>query len=196
MSRRVLFALILLLIIFNLDHIGRFFYPFSNHDLIVQNAKKYNLDSCLLAAVIKTESNFNARALSDQGAMGLMQIMPETGKWAAGQIGIKGYSADKLYDPETNILIGAWYLSSLNGEFGGNTVLVLAAYNGGSGNVKKWLQSEELSGSEKDITLLPYPETRHFVRKVIRNHKIYNLLYGRQEKSETTAIRQTNGEKQ
>jgi len=195
LSRRILFALILLLIIINLDHIGRFFYPFSHHDLIVRNAKKYNLDSCLLAAVIKTESNFNARALSDQGAMGLMQIMPETGKWVADQIGLKGYSADKLYDPETNILIGAWYLSSLNEEFGGNKVLVLAAYNGGSGNVKKWLQSEKLSGSQTDITFLPYPETRHFVRKVIRNHKIYSLLYGSQEKPETTAVRQTGGVK-
>ncbi|MFA5385224.1 MAG: lytic transglycosylase domain-containing protein [Eubacteriales bacterium] len=189
LSRRILFALILLLIIFNLDHIGRFFYPFPHHDLIVQNAKKYNLDSCLLAAVIKTESNFNADALSAQGAVGLMQVMPETGKWAADQIGLKGYSADELYDPETNILIGTWYLSSLNGEFGGNMVLVLAAYNGGSGNVKEWLQSEKISGAEKDITLLPYPETRHFVRKVIRNHKIYSLLYGAQEKTETTAIR-------
>ncbi len=182
MPRRILFALILLLIIFNLNHIGRFFYPFSYHDLIIQNAKKYNLDACFLAAVIKTESNFNTRALSDQGAVGLMQIMPETGKWAAGQIGIRGYSADKLYDPETNILIGSWYLASLNGEFGGNTILVLAAYNGGSGNVKKWLRNEKLSGAEKDIALLPYPETRHFVSKVIRNQKIYNLLYGDQEK--------------
>ncbi|HAG10491.1 MAG TPA: lytic transglycosylase [Desulfotomaculum sp.] len=179
--RRILFALILLLIIFNLDHIGRFFYPFSHHDLIMRNAKKYNLDSCLMAAVIKTESNFNASALSDQGAIGLMQIMPETGKWAADQIGIQGYSTNKLYDPETNILIGTWYLSSLNGEFGGNMVLVLAAYNGGSGNVRKWLQSEEISGTEKDIALAPYPETRHFIRKVLRNYKIYSLLYGHQE---------------
>lgn len=186
MSRRILFALILLLIIFNLDHIGRFFYPFSYRDLIERNAKKYNLDSCFLAAVIKTESNFNVHALSDQGAMGLMQIMPETGKWAAGQIGLKGYSADKLYNPETNILIGSWYLSCLNEEFGGNTVLVLAAYNGGSGNVKKWLQSKKLTGSEADISLLSYPETRHFIRKVIRNYKIYSLLYGSQEKPETT----------
>ena len=189
MSRRIFLALILILIILNLDHIGRFFYPFFYHDLIERNAKKYNLDSCLLAAVIKTESNFNAHALSGQGAVGLMQIMPETGEWAADQIGLEGYSADKLYNAETNILIGSWYLSCLNEEFGGNTVLVLAAYNGGSGNVKKWLQSEKLSGSEAEISLLPYPETRHFVRNVIRNYKIYSFLYGSQEKPKTTASR-------
>lgn len=106
-----------------------------------------------------------------------MQVMPPTGKWVAAEIGLSGFYPDQLYNPQVNIRIGCWYLSDLYREFNGDTVLVLAAYNGGRGNVKKWLTQVDWSKSPNKIDQLPFPETRQFVRKVFWNHKIYRFLY-------------------
>jgi soluble lytic murein transglycosylase len=144
---------------------------------MVYYGRVYNVDPLLIAAVIKAESNFNSQAVSERGARGLMQIMPETGLWAAKQIGEPNLDSEDLFDPETNIKLGTWYLSDLEKEFDGSNVLILAAYNGGRGNVKDWLAGKTLINPEGSISQIPFPETRHYVKKVLLYYRFYSYLY-------------------
>ncbi|MBC7104775.1 MAG: lytic transglycosylase domain-containing protein, partial [Firmicutes bacterium] len=137
------------------------------------------LDPYLVAAVVKVESNFEPQARSPRGAAGLMQLMPETGAWAARQLGETEFDPSALFDPELNVRLGTRYLAALWREFGGDTVLVLAAYNAGSGRVKEWLARAEWTGEGRTVDQIPFPETRHFVRKVLWYHEVYRYLYGR-----------------
>ena len=89
-----------------------YLYPYPYQETVRQYAKEFNVDSSLCVAVVQVESKFKHDAVSHRGALGLMQIMPETGKWIAGQFG-EDFSVEKLKEPETNIRYGIWYLSSL-----------------------------------------------------------------------------------
>ena len=177
--KRVLFAFLLILLLFNAENIGRFFFPFPYRQAIFSEAADVGVDGYLLAAIIKTESNFNPRAVSVKGARGLMQVMPETGRWVAGQKGIKNYTPDMLFDPDTNIKIGAYYISNLYGENNGNIAVVLASYNAGRGNVKKWIEQGIWNGERGNVDQIPFPETRQFVRKVLFYQQGYRNFYGR-----------------
>lgn len=152
-------------------------YPLTYEPIIQQRARENGLDPYLVAAVIRAESKFRPQALSPQGARGLMQIMPETGKWAAGQMNLP-FDPDSLFDPAYNIRIGTWYLANLMKEFDGNPVLALAAYNGGRNNVRKWLEERQWSGEHQTLDQIPFKETRNYVAVVLRDHKRYLLLYG------------------
>lgn len=156
----------------------RLFFPLHYQPLLERYGNEYQVDPLLLAAVIRAESKYHAQARSEAGALGLMQILPETGAWAAKKIGIKEFQASMLLEPETNIRIGAWYLHHLLEEFQGDIVLALAAYNSGRGNVEDWLAQVE-RGEEKSLALdgIPFPETRTYVRKVLRNYHWYRKIY-------------------
>lgn len=106
-----------------------------------------------------------------------MQISLVTGEWAFTELNIDGYTLDKLYEPETNIMVGCWYLNVLQEEFNGDLRLVLAAYNGGSGNVSKWLKDEKYSKDGKTLDRIPYKETEEYVNKVLRYNEIYRKVY-------------------
>lgn len=177
LKRRLILLLLLFLFIFNFDHIARIFYPFPHREAIRYYAGAYGVDPFLVAAVMKAESNFNPHAVSERGARGLMQIMPETGRWAAGQIGGMTFSPDQLFEPETNIKLGTWYLADLGQEFHGDPILVLAAYNGGRGNVQQWLATNKMNPGLSSVSRIPFPETRLFVRKVLSYYNIYRKLY-------------------
>ncbi|OAT81069.1 lytic transglycosylase [Desulfotomaculum copahuensis] len=176
-KRRILLLLLLLLVALNINRIGRLFYPFPYRQTVIEESRANKLDPFLVAAVIKTESNFNPRATSPRGARGIMQLMPETGRWAAEKTGLTGFHPDLLYDPQVNIHLGTWYLAGLFREFNGDNVLALAAYNGGRGNVEKWLAQQHWTGNENNLDQIPFPETRDFVRKVLWNYKVYRYLY-------------------
>lgn len=179
-SKILLWLVLVLGIVFlitNFDSIGRVFYPFPYRETTLNYARKYDVDPYLLAAIMKCESNFNRNAVSVRGARGLMQVMPETGKWVARQLGETDFHPDQLFEPETNIKYGSWYIADLKKEFHGDPVLVLAAYNGGRGNVKEWLFSNGLTGSQRTIDQIPFPETRQYVKKVLINQRIYRYLY-------------------
>lgn len=171
-------ALLFLLLTLGLKAAGRLLYPLPNSKLIYYYADINNIDPYLLAAVIKTESNFNSMAESPKGARGLMQIMPETAEWVSRQMGDNNFQPYMLYMPEANIKIGSWYMQNLLQEFNGDVILMLAAYNGGRGNVKKWLASRNWTGEQRTLDQIPYRETREFVRKVLWTQKIYRHLYG------------------
>ncbi|EPS47163.1 transglycosylase SLT domain-containing protein [Clostridium botulinum CFSAN002367] len=106
-----------------------------------------------------------------------MQITPETGEWVAEKMGMKDFNIDDLKDPETNIKMGCWYLNNLKEEFDGNMDLVLAAYNGGRGNVQKWLKDSEHSKDGESLHYIPFKETDKYVKKVKAIYNIYRFLY-------------------
>lgn len=152
-------------------------YPLAYREIISRQAREHGLDPFLVAAVIRNESRFRHDVVSSQGARGLMQLMPETARWASEQLRIP-YSLEMLNDPEFNIRLGCWYLASLHQEFGGDTVLALAAYNGGRSNVRRWLDRNQWTGEHTTLAQIPFPETRKYVGKVLRDHKLYRWIYG------------------
>ena len=150
----------------------RLLYP----DIIKEMSAEYNVDPYLAAAVIHCESSYNKDAVSPVGAMGLMQIMPDTGEWIAEKLEIDNFTQEQLFDPQTNIRLGCWYLNYLMDKFGGDKVAVLAAYNGGPGNVQKWLNDERYS-ENGTLTDIPFPETDRYIEKVQRAYEKYLNLY-------------------
>ena len=123
------------------------------------------------------ESKFKNEVHSHRGAIGLMQLMPETAEWIAGQIDDSSFSLDKLHEPETNIRYGVWYLASLKKEFEGNEILALAAYNAGRGNVHEWMEERGWTMDFSRVNEIPYEETRAYVASVLRNKVKYERLY-------------------
>ena len=155
-----------------------YFYPFPYKEKVFRYGAENEIDPFLIAAVIRTESKFVAVDRSPKGAMGLMQMMPETARWVAGQMGEENFRDALLNDPETSIRFGAWYLASLQKEFAGNEVLMLAAYNGGRGNVKQWMRQMGWGKDFRETDKIPYKETREYVKKVLFARERYRSLYG------------------
>lgn len=156
----------------------KYIYPFPYKELVYEYSLKNEVDPFLVAAVIRTESKFLPRARSPRGAFGLMQMMPETAQWVAKESKEQDFSLERLAEPEVNIRMGTWYLSNLQREFQGNPSLVLAAYNGGRGNVKEWMKRFGWDGNFSDHSQIPFKETREYVGKVLRSQKRYRDLYG------------------
>ena len=140
-------------------------------------AKANGVDSALVASVIMNESRFQNDARSSRGAIGLMQIMPETAQWIALQLGDDNFSLEKLHEPETNIRYGVWYLAELQREFAGNNILALAAYNAGRGTVRDWIEEGDWPWTFHALDKIPYPETRSYVKNVLQNRIRYEKLY-------------------
>lgn len=134
--------------------------------LIEENGKRYSLSPELLQAVILTESKYNTHAVSSTGAVGVMQLMPDTAEWISEESGLP---ADNLRDPAENIPLGAWYLEFLIEKYEGNLVLALAAYNAGRGNVDDWMKTYHWPKHYADMSGIPFPETREFVESVIES---------------------------
>ena len=148
-------------------------YPLKYESTIVKYAGEYGLDPYFVCAVIDTESNFDENAVSEDGAQGLMQIMPETSGWIAGKLQMDAYD---IFDPETNIRFGCWYLSFLKERFSGEEQLMIAAYNAGHNKVEEWL-AEGYSRDGTTLDEIPYEETKKYVDKVTRAYEEYQKLY-------------------
>lgn len=161
----------------NMEWILRTVYPIHYRDSIEKYAKEYEVDPYLVAAIMKNESKFDPNAVSKKDAKGLMQIAPITGEWAAEKLSIQNYSEDMLFQPELNIKIGVWYLNVLKKEFGDNLGVIIAGYNAGNGNVKKWLNDPEYSKDGKTLYEIPFNETKIYQKKVLRDYKIYSKIY-------------------
>lgn len=170
-------AVLLVILVLNAANIARVFFPLYYSVHIEKYSEDYSLSPYLVAAVIKTESNFMPYAKSHKDAYGLMQITSSTGEWAAKEMKLEGFSAGQLYEPEYNIRMGCWYMDNLKKEFGSNMDLVLAAYNGGRGNVQKWLSDAESSKDGKNLHYIPFKETDKYVKRVKVYYNIYQILY-------------------
>ncbi len=159
----------------------KFLYPFPYRSTVESYSSRWKVDKFLAISVMKVESNFSETAHSQSGAVGLMQIMPETAAWIAYQLGETPEEAvddiKNLRDSETNIRYGTWYLAELEDEFKGNDVLALAAYNAGRGNVHEWIKKNHWSENFSDVDKIPYAETRDYVKRVLHCREKYAKLY-------------------
>lgn len=153
-------------------------YPFPYREKIEKFAARYQVDRFLAISVMKVESNFRDKACSQSGAVGLMQIMPETANWIAYCLDEEAPSQKKLHDSDTNIRYGIWYLAELEDEFFGNDILALAAYNAGRGNVHHWIEENGWKKNFSDVDAIPYTETRNYVKRVLQCREKYSELYG------------------
>lgn len=149
-------------------------FPFPYEELIVKWSKERNLNPFLVASLMRQESRFEKDIKSPVGATGLMQIMPETAKWIAPQINMKEYS---LTDPEDNIKMGTWYLNHTHDTFNNNSMLAIASYNAGPGNVSNWISRYSLADIDEFVENIPFPETKNYVETVFGNYWNYVELY-------------------
>jgi soluble lytic murein transglycosylase len=152
-------------------------YPKAYKEEVLTYSKKYGIDPYLVFALIREESRFDTFAVSRSRARGLTQIMPRTGKGIARQLSIYSYQTKSLFNPGLNIRMGAYYLSKLLKVFGGNKHLALASYNGGPGNVAKWLKRIRYSDIDEFVESIPLRETRLYVKKVLESYWQYKKLY-------------------
>ncbi len=171
------FVIMTMIIILTFPRWITIFYPMPHQDLVVSYAENYDIDPLLVFSLIKVESRFSTVATSSSGAQGLMQLMPDTARWAANQLRIEEFDDTKLVDPETNIKLGCWYISDLSREFDGRLPLVIAAYNAGRGNVREWLLVGIWDGTLENVQKVPFPETRNHIRKVLNEYEIYRMIY-------------------
>jgi soluble lytic murein transglycosylase len=161
----------------NYKTILHYFFPLKYEKAVVKYSIENRLDPYLVYSIIKVESKFDTYAISPKGAMGLMQITPPTGRYIATLLEDKKYKQEMLYDPEKNIKFGCFYISKLYKDFNGDIDSALAAYNGGEGNVRKWLKTDETGKKYLNTEEVPFAETRDYIKKVKRNYKIYKFLY-------------------
>lgn len=151
------------------------FFPSAYQDLVHKYSNQYDIDEYLVMAVIKAESNFIPDAHSGK-ASGLMQLTDETAAWVCEKLDINEQKID-LFKPSDNIKLGCFYLKYLIDNYDGNIDVALAAYNGGPGNVKRWLSNKNYSKNGKDLDYIPFKETREYVEKVNRHWKKYKEIY-------------------
>lgn len=170
-------AIALIAVLFFMRIPEKMMYPKFHWDEVEQYANAFGIDPYLVMAVIKVESNFRPSAVSKSGAIGLMQVMPDTGAWAAQTLGTGGYYDDRLKEPEFNIMIGSWYMAHMLSLYSDPTVAI-AAYNAGRGNVDRWLSDGTWSGAAESASDVPYRETREFIKKVMRAWETYSDIYG------------------
>lgn len=179
--KRVLIVLLIIIILlfgmsFGFSVYSTMTHPVKYSQTIQKYSKEYNIDPLLVLAVIKVESNFETSAVSNAGAKGLMQMMPETAKSILKDRNQK-YENNLITDPHKNIELGTYYLSYLLRQFHDRD-LAIAAYNGGIGNVNKWLNDTSLSKDGETLHNIPLGETRYYVVKINNQYDIYRLFYG------------------
>lgn len=174
----VLFVMILTMLFFSATWMRMWIYPIQYKEIIRQHAAKYKVDPLLIAAIIRQESNYRPSQESHKGALGMMQIMPDTAVWIMEKASMKEITLDEVkHEVDANIQIGAWYISYLLTKFDNNLFAVLAAYNAGPGVVNKWLQNRTWDGTFDQVKKIPYPETKNYVQRVVYYYNKYKELY-------------------
>lgn len=156
---------ILLFVIFNF-----ILYPTKYKSYVLHSAEKYGIDKALVYAVIKAESDFDELAVSRSGAIGLMQILPSTGKWIADELGKDDFVVDELYYPEINVEFGCFYLDYLKQKFS-DINAVICAYNAGETIVRGWLDENGVLDESK----IEYLETKKYLKRVTGFLKVYKI---------------------
>jgi len=155
-------------------YILRQLYPKGYSEYVEKYSKKYNVDSKLIYAIIKEESNFNKDANSHKDAIGLMQLVQNTADEVGSKIGIEDIN---LNNPETNIEIGTKYISDLIIKYNGSVKLAVVAYNAGIGNVDRWIKQKIINEDGSNMEKVPFKETNMYLRKVLRTYNLYKKLY-------------------
>ncbi|MEZ4257254.1 MAG: transglycosylase SLT domain-containing protein [Polyangiales bacterium] len=157
--------------------------------MVQRVAARHGLDPNLLFAVMRVESVYQRRILSGAGAIGLMQIMPRTGRLIAQKLGRDHFTPADLLDPETNLDFAAWYLASLIRRFDGHLPLAIASYNGGPHNVRRWIQVHgENMPLDAFLEEIPFNETHRYVRRVLTHYAAYRAQDGTPMESLSLAL--------
>ena len=185
MKKKTKILIIVLLIIFIIlsgilkiqNFILKKIYKTNYSEYVYKYSKENNIDPLLTFAIIKAESNFNRNIKSKSGAIGLMQLMESTAVEQAEEVNEEIIVTESLYNPEVNIKIGTKYYSKLIKKYNNNMLLALAAYNAGIGNVDNWIEQGTIKEDASDIENIPFKETNNYVRKIVRDYKIYQNLY-------------------
>jgi soluble lytic murein transglycosylase len=154
--------------------------PLRHEDIIRQQADQKGIDPALIAGVIYAESHFRDGQVSAAGAQGLMQLTPETARYIARKSGGVAFKIDDLGTPQVNIAYGAYYLRYLMKRYGDNENFALAAYNGGEGNVDRWIAKARAKDEALTIDAIPFAETRAYVTKVQDAQAEYRRTYRRE----------------
>lgn len=144
-------------------------------ELIEKYAKENDLEPTLVAGIIRTESNFKPEAVSNADAVGIMQILPETAKWVAEQKDIE-FDETKLVDAEYNIQMGTYYLKYLFDHFGSMDYAIIA-YNGGLGNLQKWIDGGIITNDQESYDNIPFSETKNYIERVKDYKELYDVLW-------------------
>lgn len=184
--RRPAVTLITLLVVVVLAGTGIYFgysffmeqaYPLRYEDIVTREAEKYEIDPALVYGVIRSESSFRPEVVSRAGAVGLMQLTPETFDWLQKKINDGEHMAsERLKEPEVNIAYGVYFLSLLKERFQSEREM-LAAYNAGMGAVSGWLEDGAYSADGRTLSEIPYPETETYVERVLQSRDMYDKLY-------------------
>jgi len=167
---------------FSLDSVSREFwkllFPLPWENQLRARARPHGLDPYLVAGLIRQESEFNPRAVSRSGAIGLMQIMPATGRDIAQRLGVGGFSNRRLRDPDLSMRFGTYYVKQTIEQFDGRIELALAGYNAGPSRANDWITWEDFREPAEFVESIPFTETRNYVQAVLRNREMYKQLYG------------------
>lgn len=158
--------------------IQKILYKKDYEEYVQKYSQQYNVDENLVYALIKAESNFNANAQSSKGAIGLMQLMETTAQDVCKRMDLNisnNELKEKLLEPEININIGTKYLSILIQQYG-NVEIAITAYNAGIGTVDNWIEKDIIKADGSNVEKIPYKETNNYVRKILRDYKIYTNL--------------------
>jgi len=151
-------------------------YPMAYEAELRANAAANGLDPALPAAVILAESSYMPEAVSEANAQGLMQLLPSTAEWVAGKFD-ETYREGSLFEPDTNIKYGCWYLGYLIHRFDGNLTCAIAAYHAGQGTVDGWLANPEYSPNGVTLQTIPSSATDTYVKRVLKYYEKYKELY-------------------
>lgn len=149
-------------------------YPLPFVEVIEEQSQKHNINPLLVTALIRQESRFEPDIRSNAGAVGLMQMMPRTGAWAAENLNLKNYALD---NPNDNIKLGTWFLDQIHRTFKNNSLLAVASYNAGQGNTSRWINQRSLTDPDEFVETIPFDETQDYVKQVFGNYWNYLRLY-------------------
>jgi soluble lytic murein transglycosylase len=183
----LLFISLVCILYYSNDWLGRFIYPIHYQNEIKLASTESKLDPFLVSAIIRVESNFKPNKISAKGAIGLMQIMPNTAEWITKLGSTPEEITNRMIIPEVNIHVGSMYISALQKQYemrlaGMNSMddriaLVAAAYNAGPGNVNKWIEDGIWDGTYEQSSLIPFGETRHFVQRTLYYYQKHERYY-------------------
>ena len=177
-------AVVAVLIIFRVTTIddvlpNAFSYPTQYEEYVTKYSTEYNVEPAFIYAVIKTESNFKPKAESEVGARGLMQLMEEAFTWLKSRMGdTRNINFDSMFDPQTNIQYGTYYLSFLLVHYDNNMDLAAAAYHGGIGTVDGWLEQGIIDRNNVDVNAIPQTndKTAEYIRRIRKSYSKYKEI--------------------
>jgi soluble lytic murein transglycosylase len=152
-------------------------YPVPYPVQVLENAARCDLPPHLVYAMIREESRFDRQAVSRVGALGLMQLMPDTARRVARELEMPGWTEESLLDPEVNLAFGIWYAASLAEALGGDYLKMLAGYNAGPANAKRWFNGSTKRSTIETVDGIDYKETRLYVQRIVESANVYHSLY-------------------